>query len=64
MTVYHIVEAPELTPAHAINLALFHDFPKAKRVHLLAILTRTDFEDLSHFRDQVADSQGGLVEYP
>jgi hypothetical protein len=38
MTAYHMVEAQELTPAHAINLAFIHDLPEAKRVPLLAIL--------------------------
>jgi hypothetical protein len=64
MTVYHMVEAQELRPAQASNLAFVHDLPEAKRVPLLSILTRTDFEDLSHFRDQVACLQEALIEYP
>jgi hypothetical protein len=54
LTVYHMFEAQAFTPAHTINLAFVHDLPEAKRVPLLAILTRTHFEDYSHFRDQVA----------
>jgi hypothetical protein len=54
MTVYYMVEAQELKPAHSINLAFVHDLPEAKRVPFLAILRCTDFEDLSHFRGQVA----------
>jgi hypothetical protein len=41
-----MAEAHELTLTHAINLAFVHDLPEAKHVPLLAILTRTDFEDL------------------
>jgi hypothetical protein len=59
-----MVEAQELTQAHAINLAFVHDLPEAKRVPLLAILRRTDFEDLSHFCDQVAYLQEAWIEYP
>jgi hypothetical protein len=64
MTVYHMVEAQKPTPAHAINLAFADALLEAKRMPLLAILTRTDFEDLSHFRDQVAYLQEALNEYP
>jgi hypothetical protein len=46
MTIYHMVEAHELTPVHEINLAFVHDLPGAKRVPFLAILTHTDFENL------------------
>jgi hypothetical protein len=63
ITVCHMVEAQEFTSVHAINLAFVHDLPEAKRAPLLAILTRTDFEDLSHFRDQVAYLQEVLIEY-
>jgi hypothetical protein len=33
-------------------------------VPLISILTRTDFEDLPHFRDQVSDLQKALKQYP
>jgi hypothetical protein len=49
MTVYHMVEAQELTPAHAVNLLSAHDLPEAKRMPLLAIPTWLHFEGLSHF---------------
>jgi hypothetical protein len=58
MSVYHMVEAHELTPAQAIKLAFVHDFPEAKGVPLLAILTRTDFETGPHglYRTRYTDS--------
>jgi hypothetical protein len=64
MTVYHMVEAQKLTPAHAINFVFVHNRAEAKRVPLLAILTHTDFEDFSHFRDQVVYLQEALIKYP
>jgi hypothetical protein len=64
MTVYHMVEAQELTPADIINLVFVQDLPEAEHVPLLAILTRTDFGDLSHFRDPVAYLQKAPVEHP
>jgi hypothetical protein len=48
-----MVEAQELTHAHAINVAFAHNLPEAKRVPLLAVLMCTGFEDLFPFRDQV-----------
>jgi hypothetical protein len=53
MTVDHMLEAQEFTPAHAINLAFIHDLSEAKRAPLLTILTHIYFENLSQFRDQI-----------
>jgi hypothetical protein len=64
MTFYHMVEAQKLTPTHAINRAFVHNLPEAKRVPLLAILTRTYIEDLSHFRNQGVYLQEALAKYP
>jgi hypothetical protein len=57
-----LVEAQKLTPAHAINLAFVPDLPEAKRVALIAILARTNVENLSQFRDQLACLQEALIE--
>jgi hypothetical protein len=53
-----------LKPANPVNLDYVQALPESKRVALLAILTRSDFQDCPTFRSQIAFIRDTLGQYP
>jgi hypothetical protein len=50
----------ELKPDRQVDLDFVHVLPEARRIPLLLLLTHTDVEDFSSFREQVRFPRGGL----